>query len=64
VLSKSLNIQAISGPVIIGDGLGGQDADVLRLINNNQIADTANVTVNKTGLFDLNNKNETIRAWS
>ncbi|MBI1914138.1 MAG: Ig-like domain repeat protein [Planctomycetes bacterium] len=62
LLSKSANIQALGGPVIVGDGLGGQNADVLRLLQPNQIADAANVTVNKSGLFDLNNKNETIRG--
>src|SRR5262249_55380386 len=59
-LAKNANVQALAGLVVVGDGLGGKDADVLRLFSNNQIADNSNVVVNKSGLFDLNNKNEKI----
>ncbi|MBI1917742.1 MAG: autotransporter-associated beta strand repeat-containing protein, partial [Planctomycetes bacterium] len=63
LLNKSAGIQALGGTkVVVGDGLGGQDADVLRLLARDQIADATNITVNKSGLFDLGGKNETIHA--
>jgi autotransporter-associated beta strand protein len=62
LLAKSAGIQALAGAIFVGDGLGGRDADVLRLLQPNQIADSSNVNVVKSGLFDLNNKNETINA--
>ena len=47
---------AISGNLTVGDSLGGQGAtkaDVVRLLASNQIATTAAVTVNSSGLLDL-----------
>src|SRR5262249_20581890 len=46
-----------------GDGLGGSGAakpDVVRLLRSNQIATTAAVTVNNSGLLDLNGNSNTI----
>src|SRR5262249_23679455 len=45
LLNKSANTQALGGDVTIGDGNGGQNADILRLLAGNQIADSANVAV-------------------
>ena len=62
VLSNSVTPQShtILGNVVIGDGLGGANADVLRLARINQISDNALVTVNSSGLFDLNGLTETV----
>ncbi|MBI2518729.1 MAG: autotransporter-associated beta strand repeat-containing protein [Opitutae bacterium] len=57
VLNKTAGVNALAGNVTIGDGSG---TDTLRLGANNQIADTANVTLNAGGVFDVNAKTETI----
>ncbi|HPC62212.1 MAG TPA: autotransporter-associated beta strand repeat-containing protein, partial [Verrucomicrobiota bacterium] len=44
---------AIPGNLSIGDGIGGADADVVRLLEYNQIANTATVTIQSSGLLDL-----------
>ncbi len=60
VLNKAAGTTAIaSGNLIIGDGAG---TDTVRLDQNNQIADTARVTVNSSGVFNLNGRSETIAA--
>lgn len=57
VLAKSAGVTSIPGTLTIGDGAG---SDVVRLIANDQIANTAAVTVNSSGQFDLNGKNDVI----
>lgn len=57
VLNKTAGVNALAGNVTIGDGSG---TDTLRLGANNQIADTANVTLNAGGVLDVNAKTETI----
>ncbi len=54
-LAKSASINAVTGNVTVGDGAGGADADVLRLGQNQQIAQlgTDTLTINSSGLFDL-----------
>jgi autotransporter-associated beta strand protein len=57
------NAVAIPGALVIGDGLGGTSADIVRLLRPDQIADTAPVTITASGLliFDaLNAQAETI----
>ncbi|MFA6119566.1 MAG: autotransporter-associated beta strand repeat-containing protein [Parachlamydiales bacterium] len=54
LLNKSANINAIAGDVLINGG-------ILQLINQNQIANTSNVTIS-SGIFDLNAKAETINS--
>jgi autotransporter-associated beta strand protein len=61
-LNKLAGTTAILGNLNIGDGTGGPNSDVLRLLAPNQIADTVVVNVATTGRFDLNDQNETIRA--
>jgi autotransporter-associated beta strand protein len=57
-LKKPNNVNAIAGNVVIG---GGVAAHGLRLLQSNQIANTATVTVNAgAGTFDLNGFNERI----
>ena len=54
---------AIEGILDVGDGLGGQGADVVRLEANNQLADSATaVSVQNSGLLDLNGFSDTVGA--
>ena len=50
---------ATNGPLVVGDGFNA-GTDTLRLLASNQLDDSRPVTVNSTGLFDLNGFNETI----
>jgi autotransporter-associated beta strand protein len=59
-LAKTAGANALPGPLIIGDGLGGPNADVVRLEASNQISDLADVTVNSSGLLDLAGFSEAI----
>ena len=57
----------ITGNVVIGDGVGGADADILQLSGNDQIDQSASdtVTINSSGLFDLNdNERGRSATWS
>src|SRR5262249_12413118 len=58
-LNKTAGLNAAGvGNITVGDGVGGDNADVLRLVTSNQISDTATITVNSTGVFDLNGQSE------
>lgn len=57
-LSKSIYNAAIPGDLIIGDGVGGADADVVRLLTTSQIPDTTRITIAGSGLFDMNDLTE------
>jgi autotransporter-associated beta strand protein len=46
------------GDLIIGDGVGGNDADIVRLLQPNQIQNGATVTVRTTGLLELNGQDD------
>ncbi|MCX6925136.1 MAG: autotransporter-associated beta strand repeat-containing protein, partial [Verrucomicrobia bacterium] len=48
------NYTAIPGNLTVGDGNGLVGTDVLRLLADDQIANTSDVTVKNSGLFDLN----------
>lgn len=65
-LGKSSGKNSITGNLIIGDGTGGSSADVVDLQSSNQIADTAAVTINSSGLLDLSDDDrlETIGSLS
>ena len=54
--------RAIPGNLVIGDGAGGAGADVVRLDAADQITEAAGrtVTVNNSGLLNLNGFNETL----
>ncbi|HEV3445804.1 MAG TPA: autotransporter-associated beta strand repeat-containing protein, partial [Gemmataceae bacterium] len=62
VLSKPAGTNAVGGNVTVGDGIGVLLSDVLQLAASNQIPDTATVTVQSDGLFDLFDNSETIAA--
>jgi autotransporter-associated beta strand protein len=54
---------AVGGNLTVGDGLGGNDADIVRWIGfSNQLNAASVVTVNNTGLLDLNNFSNTVRS--
>ena len=56
LLNKSPQIDSsLHGPLIIGDGIGGANADVVLLANGEQLKDAITpVTVNASGVFNLN----------
>ncbi len=64
LLNKSGTDGAIPGDLIIGDGTGGANADVLRLAANNQINNNANVTLNSSGLLDMDGRYDRFNALS
>src|SRR5262249_54767780 len=47
------NVVSVPGDLVIGDGVGGADNDVVALTRNEQIADGASVTLNSSGLLTL-----------
>src|SRR5207244_7205566 len=53
LLGKSIANGSILGPLIIGDGVGGVNADAVRLQNTFQLGNIP-MTVNSSGLFDAN----------
>ena len=58
-LGKSVG-QALGGTIIVGDGLGGNNVDVLRLDASNQIPFALSLLIRESGLFDLNNNQQTL----
>ena len=59
-LTNTPGSEPISGDLTIGDGTGGAGADIVRLGAADQIADTSAVSLDDSGLLDLNDNNETI----
>lgn len=60
LLSKSSGATAVTGTLTIGDGVGGTDADGVRLFGINQISNASIVVVNSTGLLDLNGNSDQV----
>ena len=58
VLNKTAGTNAVAGNLVIGDGASTAET---RLAASNQIADTARVSVNANGTFNLNGQSETIK---
>jgi autotransporter-associated beta strand protein len=56
------NFTAIPGDLIVGDGNGLVGTDVLRLLTDDQIANTSDVTVKNSGRMDLNDQNDRIAS--
>jgi autotransporter-associated beta strand protein len=63
-LNKTAGVNAIAAGLVIGDGTGGANADIVKLLASNQIADTSAVTINSSGKFDMNNNSETIASFA
>jgi autotransporter-associated beta strand protein len=59
-LDKTAGVNAVAGPLVIGDDSGGSNAEQVVLLADNQIADGAAMTVTSSGLFDLSSHAETI----
>ncbi len=53
---------AFSGSLVVGNNVGGAEADVVRLINGDQIPNNVTVTVNGSGLLDTNGKTEFVNT--
>jgi autotransporter-associated beta strand protein len=51
---------AVSGDLVVGNGSGGANADIVRLAGANQISNTSAVSITPSGLLDLNGFNDTI----
>jgi autotransporter-associated beta strand protein len=52
----------VNGSLTIGDDLGGNDADIVREMGPNQINSAVPITINSSGLLDLNNFSDAIGA--
>jgi autotransporter-associated beta strand protein len=52
----------VYGTLTIGDDLGGNDADIVREMGPNQINSAVPITINSSGLLDLNNFSDAIGA--
>jgi autotransporter-associated beta strand protein len=63
-LNKSAGDGAIPGKLVIGNGLGGVNADVVRLLSSTQIANVSDVQVNSSGLLDLGTVSDQIDELS
>ena len=61
-LNKTAGKIAIPHDLVIGDGLGGVNADIVQWLADNQIADLVNITLNGASLLDLNGHAETIHG--
>ncbi len=59
-LEKQVGLTAIAGPLVIGDGVGGSNADQLLLSGQEMISDNSAVTVNSSGLFNLASLSERV----
>ena len=55
LLNKPAGQSAVPGNLVVGDGSGGVNADVVRLLNNSQIVNAADVLVNSSGRLVLDN---------
>jgi autotransporter-associated beta strand protein len=60
VLQKPAGVNAIPGPLVIGEGAGAPLTAVVSLGADNQIADTVPVTIKTDGQFKMNNFNDKI----
>lgn len=67
LLGKSVGNGAIPGALIVGDGVGGPDADVVRLLGIYQIGGLGDIAIASSGLLDfssLTSVNEAIGSFS
>ncbi len=51
---------AVTGPLTIGDGSGGADADVVRVLTVQQISSASSLTINSSGLLELINASNSV----
>ena len=62
LFSKSANINAFSGALLIGDGSGASRSAIARLNQINQIPDASGVTLNGDGMLDLQTYTDTVAS--
>ncbi|MFN4257798.1 MAG: autotransporter-associated beta strand repeat-containing protein, partial [Gemmataceae bacterium] len=60
-LNKTPGLNALAAATIVGDHVGGNNADALVLLADDQIPNVT-ITINSSGLFDLNGNSETFTA--
>jgi fibronectin-binding autotransporter adhesin len=60
IFPSATNYTAIPGDLTVGDGNGLVGTDVLRLLADDQIANTSDVMVKNSGVFDLNGNSDHI----
>ena len=53
ILEKNPGVTAVKGPLVIGDNFGPARSDQVRVFYPDQISDTAAVTVNARGVFEV-----------
>lgn len=61
-LNKNAGVTAVPGDLEVGDGSGGNDVDIVRLLQDNQINNTSAITVNPAGYLNFNNNDDTVGA--
>lgn len=62
-LNKSAGVLAVAGNLTIGDGAGGANSDIVKLLANGQIATTSAVLINgSSGTLNLNGFTQTISS--
>jgi autotransporter-associated beta strand protein len=59
-LNKPAGVTAVPGSLIIGNATNPANHEIVRLLAPNQITDSARVTIDNSGLFDVNNQYDTI----
>jgi len=64
LLLNKVAATAVAGTLFIGDGIGGPDADVVRLLQNQQISAGASVILTNSSLLNLNNLSDSIGSVS
>lgn len=64
LLGKSAGVTAVPGALVIGDGVGGPNTDVVRLQADSQIDDDSTISINNSGLLDVNGFTEVVGAVS
>ena len=64
LLNKSPGVMAIPSALVIGNGAGGVNADVVRLLANSQIPDSSPITIASSGLLATDGFTEVVGAVS
>jgi autotransporter-associated beta strand protein len=62
-LNKTAGVNSVAGNrLFVGDTVGGDESAVVQLLSNEQIANGVNVIVESDGLFDANDRTETVNG--
>jgi fibronectin-binding autotransporter adhesin len=62
ILNHTAGANTWTGPIVVGNNTSAIGSSTLQLAQSDQLADSLTVTVNNSGVFDLNGNNETINA--